>query len=174
MSKTYSEMMQEIAALKQQAEALRRNEIDEVIGKIKDAIAVYGLTAADLGLRNKPGPKPRSGVSAPAVVGAKPGPKPGRKPGRPKAQAAVATPAASDTFEQMFAEKNDGSAVAKAAKKPAAKRAGKAGKPGPKPGKVSVIKYRDGDNTWVGVGKRPQWVRNLLAAGKTLQDLAVK
>lgn len=38
----------------------------------------------------------------------------------------------------------------------------------------SAPKYADGSgNTWVGRGKRPQWIRNALAAGAKLEDLAV-
>jgi len=60
-------------------------------------------------------------------------------------------------------------APAKKARKTAAKRKGKAA------AGTSVIRYRDeAGNAWVGRGKRPQWVRDALAAGKTLQDFAVK
>jgi DNA-binding protein H-NS len=38
----------------------------------------------------------------------------------------------------------------------------------------AVVKYRDeAGNTWVGRGKRPQWLRDALAAGKSLSDFAV-
>jgi DNA-binding protein H-NS len=34
-------------------------------------------------------------------------------------------------------------------------------------------KYRDDQgNEWVGRGKRPQWIKDALAAGKTLEELA--
>jgi DNA-binding protein H-NS len=39
-----------IAALQAQAETVRKREVSAVVAKIKDAIARYGLTAADLGL----------------------------------------------------------------------------------------------------------------------------
>ena len=77
---TLAALNAQIAALQAQADALRKKEIAEVVAKIKDAIAHYGLTAADLGLatgarnnaklpaargdkspgkrRNKAGPKP--------------------------------------------------------------------------------------------------------------------
>jgi DNA-binding protein H-NS len=36
------------------------------------------------------------------------------------------------------------------------------------------VKFRDQDgNTWGGRGPRPQWLREALAAGKTLEDFAV-
>ncbi len=38
-----------------------------------------------------------------------------------------------------------------------------------------VAKFTDGQgNTWVGRGKRPQWLRDALAAGKTLEEFAIK
>lgn len=57
-------------------------------------------------------------------------------------------------------------------------------KPGPKPGAkkaaspfgkaVRSVKFRDANgNGWVGRGPRPQWLRDALAAGKTLKDFAV-
>lgn len=40
---------------------------------------------------------------------------------------------------------------------------------------VVVVKFRDEQGRgWVGRGKRPQWLRDALAAGKSLQDFAVK
>ncbi len=61
--------------------------------------------------------------------------------------------------------------------------AGKAAKPGKAAGRKGggasaknpgEAKFRDeAGNTWVGRGKRPQWFRDALAAGKTPQDLAV-
>ncbi len=46
---------------------------------------------------------------------------------------------------------------------------GKAAKT-PKP-----VKFRDEQGrTWGGIGKRPQWLRDALLAGKTLQDFAVQ
>ncbi|EGJ12435.1 MULTISPECIES: H-NS family nucleoid-associated regulatory protein [Rubrivivax] len=101
MTKTYSQVLQQIESLKAEAEKIRRRELDAVITTIREQIAQYGLTAADLGL-----------------VAAKP-------------------------------------------------RARKR--------KLVVAKYRDeAGNTWVGRGKRPQWVRDALAAGKTLRDLESK
>lgn len=40
---------------------------------------------------------------------------------------------------------------------------------------TAAAKYADGQgNTWVGRGKRPQWLRDALAAGKQLSDFAIK
>ena len=52
-TKTYSQMLEEIEALQRQAEAMRQREIDDVIRRIKAAIAFYGLTEEDLGFRKR-------------------------------------------------------------------------------------------------------------------------
>ena len=50
MAKSYEQIQRQIEALQAEAEKLRRKEVDEVIGRIRQAIDHYGLTAADLGL----------------------------------------------------------------------------------------------------------------------------
>jgi DNA-binding protein H-NS len=50
MAKSYAQVMDQIEALKQQAEKLRKGEIAGVIQRIRDAVKAYGLTADDLGL----------------------------------------------------------------------------------------------------------------------------
>jgi DNA-binding protein H-NS len=50
MAKTYAQIQDEIAALQQRANAARSKEKVEVVGQMKAAIAVYGITAQDLGL----------------------------------------------------------------------------------------------------------------------------
>jgi DNA-binding protein H-NS len=114
MTKTYKQILKQIEGLKAEAEKARRQEIEGVVSRIRDAIGAYGLTAADLGLeRRKPGPKPGT-----------------RRVGRPRKTTA-------------------GSKVAP--------------------------KYRDSEgNTWAGRGKRPVWLRDALAAGRKLEDFAVK
>jgi DNA-binding protein H-NS len=61
-----------------------------------------------------------------------------------------------------------GRAAAKAPAKKAGKSAPKAAA-APRP-----AKYRDdAGHSWGGIGKRPQWLRDALAAGKTLKDFEV-
>ncbi len=55
---TSAELIKRSEALRQQAEELKRKEIPAVVARMKDAIAHYGLSAADLGL---------GGVAAPAA-----------------------------------------------------------------------------------------------------------
>jgi DNA-binding protein H-NS len=50
MTKTYAQIQKQIETLQKEAEALKRKEVEGVIDRIKEAIQVYGLTAADLGL----------------------------------------------------------------------------------------------------------------------------
>ena len=50
MAKTYAQIQKQIEELQREAEKLRRDEVDAVIARIKEAIQVYGLTAEDLGL----------------------------------------------------------------------------------------------------------------------------
>ena len=65
----------QIAELQAKAEAIRKQEVDAVVAKIKDAIAHYGLTAGDLGLSASAPKAPK------APKAGKPSRKPGRKPG---------------------------------------------------------------------------------------------
>ena len=119
MKKTYAQLAKQIEQLQQEAEKLRRQEMGEIIGHIREAILHYGLTAEDLGL----GPKAARG--------------------------------------------------AKAAAKPAAKTRRKSTKAKTAAGRA--VKFRDETGrSWGGIGKRPQWLRDALAAGKTLQDFAVQ
>ena len=37
-----------------------------------------------------------------------------------------------------------------------------------------ITRIRGHGNTWVGRGKRPQWLRDALAAGKQLSDFEIK
>jgi DNA-binding protein H-NS len=129
MTKTYTQVLKQIEALKAEADKLRRKEMTEVIGRIREAIEHYGLTAMDLGLTGKPGKAGKSGKATKAAAAA-------------------------------------GAAVA-----PAKKRRAK-GTAAPKA--PAVVKFRnEAGQTWGGIGKRPQWLRDALAAGKTLADFAV-
>jgi DNA-binding protein H-NS len=49
-TKTYAQLVKQIDTLSRQAEAIKRQEKDGVIARIKEAIAVYELSASDLGL----------------------------------------------------------------------------------------------------------------------------
>ena len=118
MGKTYAQIQKEIASLQERADELKKQEVGEVIYKIKAAIGEYGLTASDLGLTGKPG--------------------------------------------------------GKTGRTPMARNARSAGQPAKSARKKTAVKYRDDlGNTWVGMGKRPQWIHDALAKGKTLEDFRV-
>jgi DNA-binding protein H-NS len=115
MTKTYAQLIKQIESLQLDAEKVRRKEVDGVVSRIREAIEVYSLTAADLGF---------------------------------------------------------GSAA-----KTGAKKASPATRRGPRKSAKSVaeVKFRnETGGTWGGRGKRPQWLRDALTAGKTLADFAVK
>jgi DNA-binding protein H-NS len=106
MTQSYKQIQKQIETLQRQAEKLRMQEVDAVIARIKVAVTHYGLTAEQLGF----------------------------------------------------------GAAANGAKTKA-----KARKPGP----TRSSKYSDGQgNSWSGVGKRPYWLRDALAAGRTLEEFA--
>ncbi len=71
MPKSLTQIRKQIAALEAQAEAIKKKEVGGVVARIREAIAHYGLTAADLGFTSKTS---KAGRMA----------KPGRKPGRKK------------------------------------------------------------------------------------------
>ena len=48
--KTFLEIQKQIEQLQQEADQLRKQESNEVLARIKEAIAVYGFTAAELGV----------------------------------------------------------------------------------------------------------------------------
>ena len=52
---TYSELLKQIESLTQQAEAVRKAELDKVIAEIREKMDKYGLTVADLGGRKASG-----------------------------------------------------------------------------------------------------------------------
>jgi DNA-binding protein H-NS len=114
MSRTYIQIVKQIETLQAEAEKLRKQEIEGVVQRIRDAIDHYGLNASDLGLQLASADKGKTAA---------------KKRGR-KAKAAFPT---------------------------------------------KVIKFRDEQGRgWGGRGKRPQWLRDALATGKTLNDFLVK
>ncbi len=82
MTKTYLQLQKQIAALTKEAEDLKRAETEGVVARIKEAIAAYGLTAADLGLaggrRGRPAGKAVA-AAAPRKAAAKGAAKAARK-----------------------------------------------------------------------------------------------
>lgn len=66
MAKTFQQIQKQIESLTREAHDLRKKEIADVVARIKEAIAVYGLTAQDLGLAGTRGRPPKvKAVAAP-------------------------------------------------------------------------------------------------------------
>ena len=63
-TKTYAQIVKQIRNLEQEAERLRRQEIDGVIARIREAISVYNLSPQDLGFSNGTGAVKRAGGGA--------------------------------------------------------------------------------------------------------------
>jgi DNA-binding protein H-NS len=159
MAQTYAQITAEISRLQAQAEALRKAEAAGVIARIKDAIAVYGITAADLGLtgasssRATPANEPPANGKLEAGVAKYRNPATGQTwTGRGKPPVWIKD--AKDRTRFLI----DGPAAdTTASPAPTGKRAsrGKA-----KASTVGVAKYRDGASgkTWTGRGKPPAWI----------------
>lgn len=120
--KTYQAVRAQIAKLEREAEELRRQELKNVIAQVRQAIADYGLTAADLGLagRGRKAALKKAGASRRGAGEAKyRDPKTGQTwTGRGRPPAWIAGAKSRDAFLI------DGAAAAPVAKKrPAAKKA---------------------------------------------------
>ena len=81
---TLAALNAQIAALKARADELRSKEVAEVIVRIRDAVAHYGLTAADLGfgavVRKSAKSSAAGGAKPKGTVGKKAVPKPSPRP----------------------------------------------------------------------------------------------
>ena len=122
MAKSLAQVNAQIAKLQREADALKAKEVAGVVSRIKEAIAIYGLTSADL--------------FDDAVAAVKPAARQKR---------AAAAPVAGKKAPKAAAKKSE-----------------------------SQIKYRDEDgHTWTGHGKRPNWFKAAIEAGKKPEDPAV-
>lgn len=86
---TLADIDAEIARLQKERDSIRATEVKEVVGRIKEAIAHYGLTAEDLGLGLKKRGRPAGKAVAEAAPAKKRAPRGSAKaakkaPGAPK------------------------------------------------------------------------------------------
>jgi DNA-binding protein H-NS len=160
MAQTYTQITAEISRLQAQAEALLKAETAGVIARIKEAIAVYGITAADLGLTGS-----RAAPATPTKA----------TQGKAMLQAGVAKyrdPATGQTWtgrgkpplwikdaKDRSKFLIDGSADASSSSPAPARKRASSGKAA-KAATVGVAKYRDAatGKTWTGRGKPPNWI----------------
>ncbi|MBI5260064.1 MAG: H-NS histone family protein [Burkholderiales bacterium] len=77
MAKTLAQIQKQIDALQREADAIRNHEKSGVIDRIKEAIAHYGITAAELGFGGRAAKStPQAGKPKAAAKGAAAGAKP--------------------------------------------------------------------------------------------------
>jgi DNA-binding protein H-NS len=150
--KTYSEVQAEIQRLQAQAEKMRNSEKAGVVDRIREAIATYGITAADLGLAVHSGGRKTSAVQSRGAVSVARyrDPKTGKTwTGRGKPPLWLA--GKDRTAFEIPGSSAGGDAIA-APQRRAGKKSKLKG--------VGVPKYRDGTTgkTWTGRGKPPNWI----------------
>ena len=185
MAKTSAQIEKQIQTLQAEADKLRRREIGEVIGKIKNAIAAYGITTQDLfGSNGGSIGKPSFNKSAPTST-----PKyrddaghawTGRGP-RPRwLREAIDAGRQLDEFSTDRGGDDAGSSgqgeasQERASSKKATAGQGSAKGAAAKKGVKSAVHYSDGTRTWTGRGPRPGWLKDAIAGGKTLDELQLK
>lgn len=166
MPQSYKQIQKQIETLQRQAEKLRNQEVEGVVERIKVAITHYGLTAEQLGFGTS-SVKGKSAVSRTGAVSkakkswtsAKYADGQGNEwLGRgPRPHWLRDRLAAGKTLEEFATELPPPKASPGAAK-PVAKRKAKAS-------------YKDQNgNTWSGMGPKPRWLKNALAAGATVDQ----
>lgn len=164
MTQSYSQLQKQIEALQRQAEKLRDTEVKGVVDRIKVAISEYGLTAEQLGFGVKSSGAAKAKASNRAASqSAKYGDGNGNVwSGRgPRPHWLRDALNAGKTLEDFAT----GSVATKATRGNA-----KAKGPGKRKAKAQ---YRDqAGNSWTGMGPRPRWLKEALAAGQTLEQLA--
>lgn len=181
MTQTYLQIQKRIEALRKQADKLRTKEVGGVVARIKVAIAHYGLTAEQLGLgKGDAGGQERTPRVARSASPARFADGNGNTwSGRgPRPQWLRSALAAGRSLEEF--DVKGGSSDAAAAEAGKIKRRGAPAKAAKASKRVSkkaarraaqTVRWRDGDNTWSGMGPKPRWFQEALAGGKTLDDL---
>jgi len=169
MAQSYAQLRDQIAKLEREAESARKAEIADVIGRIKEAIAAYGLTTQDLfgGKRGAAkGKAARAGAGSAKYSDGAGHVWGGRGPRPQWLRDALA---AGKSLEDFATGRS-------AAATKGAKSAGK-GKRGGRRGaakRAAGTQYADGTgNQWGGRGPRPRWLRAAIEAGKSLEDFKV-
>lgn len=187
MAHSYLQLVKQIESLTRKADMARKKEVAGVIGRIKEAISFYDLTADELGL----GDKPAKAAGANGVTQAVRRTVTRRKASHAKSKSKFGdTPKYRDDAGNEWVGRGprplwlreaikggrsleefaiDSAYPAKAAKKATRRRKSRRGR------KASVVaKYKDAASgkTWSGRGRKPAWFVNALADGKSLESMA--
>ena len=189
MAQTYAQVAKQIAALHAKAEKLKRQEVGEVIAKIKKAIAAYGITVQELfgkvaATKSKATTKKTKSAGVPKYSDGNGNVWGGMGPRPQWLREALASGKQLADFLTGGDEKGNGVAptaksnktasVKKSAAKPAGKKKAAAKKGAAKKSVASRVQYTDGTNAWSGFGPQPRWLKEALASGKSLDDLRVQ
>ena len=184
MAQTYSQLQAQIAKLQAEAETLRKAELAEVIANIRVAISAYRITPEDLfGGRSKKSPMTKSvaapkspskskstGDRAPKFADGTGNTWVGRGPRPPWLREALAAGKSLSDFAiaPTSSSAEVSSSLSKAVKKVAVNTTVKATR------KPVAAKYKDETgNSWTGRGSQPKWLKDAIAAGKTLDQFVV-
>ena len=163
--KTYSDVKAAIDKLQARAEELRRSEKAGVISRIREAIAVYDITAAELGLAGGGRGSARGAAAAPAPSKGQVGVAKYRDPASGKTWTGRGKPplwivGAKD--RDAFLINGAASSASSSRSAEAAPKRGRGGKrkAAAPASTVGVAKYRDpaSGKTWTGRGKPPLWI----------------
>ena len=186
MAQTYSQLQAQIAKLQSEAETLRKSELAEVIAKIRVAIAAYSITPEDLF-----GGKSKKSLATKSVAAPKSPSKSkstgdqtakfadgagntwvGRGPRPPWLREALAAGRSLSDFAVAGAGTNPSMEVSPSPSKVSKKVADKAKVKATK--KPVAAKYKDeAGNSWTGRGSQPKWLKDAVAAGKTVDQFLV-
>lgn len=158
MTPSYSQIQRQIEALKLKAAKLRGKEVDGVVARIRVAIDHYGITSEQLFGMKLGGRKAKAGTAAPTRSAKYSDGQGNSWSGMGKRPYWLRDALAAGRTLEEFAT----------ATLPAKTKVGKV-----KTKSKSKTLYRDQDgHKWSGMGPRPRWLKEALAAGKTLEEMA--
>lgn len=175
MAKTLIQVQQQIQELQHVAAQMRQAEVDGVIARIKEAIAAYDLSPADLFGAGRAGAKRAGSAGRVAATRA-------RSKSRHGAEARYADGTGNEWvgrgprpkwLREAIANGRSLDEFAVAGTAAAPSRPARAPREAVARKRVVPVKYRSGDDTWTGRGSRPRWVREALEQGKSLEDFLV-
>jgi DNA-binding protein H-NS len=196
MAQTYAQLQKQIEQLERQAKRLRDEEAPGVIERIRHAIAVYGLTGKQLGFDEvtsqpnsaAPAPQPIAQSALNPLIKSKRKPQfggfgdssgnvwSGRGPRPAWLRDALLVGHSKDEFRLGNGDQlaktplslpSPDSAVASSTPSPSVLPPVKAGRKRP------TVTYADNaGHVWSGMGPKPRWLKDSIAAGKSLADFA--
>jgi len=179
MAQTYLQVQKQIQVLQREAEKLRMREMSGVIDRIKVAIAEYGITAEQLGFGSvsRQAVVKKSSSKTPTAGKAKYSNGQGQVWGGmgPRPAWLRAELDAGKSLEDFLVSKAPAKAKPASSKtQPAATKPASAKTPKGAQKRRAKKQYADpaSGKRWAGMGPQPKWLKDLVASGKTLEELA--